>query len=412
MFEVLIWSRIEHWWAHNRVVSDLQGACRKGTSCIHTALTLQETISKERERNKKVFVAYFDVSKAFESMWVDGLFFQLHELGIKDSLWRILYKMYINFSCCVRIGCLNSTWYSMDCGIHQRGFLSLMKYTVFIDALLRQLSANNTCCSIYRIPTSPVGYADDLAACTLNKYKMDQVMKVVYQHSCTWRYNFNPGKSAVLVYGETLNEKKAVSAYCEFKLGKGKVCEKLHYDHSGIKSCVMGDTHFRTAEKIDKAKKILNMSTNMGMIKGGLNLNTCCLIYWSVVFPTLTFGCEAWVIKPKDIDMLQGFQRLAARRIQRLHARSINSTSTACLGWMDIIRVINAKKLFFVRSIACMNDYALIKPIFKGRLDEFLEEDENLFDSPVNQMLKKAFEFQVINEIRNMFNGVMISKQG
>ena len=94
--------------------------------------------------------------------------------------------------------------------------------------------------------------------------------------------------------------------------------------------------------------------------------------------------------------MLQGFQRLAARRIQRFHARSINSTSTACLGWMDIIRVMNAKKLIFVRSMACMNDYAPIKAIFKGRLDEFLEEDENLFDCPANQMLKIAFEFQVI----------------
>ena len=209
-------------------------------SCIHTALTLQETISKERERNDKVFVAYFDVSKAFDSVWVDGLFFQMHKIGIQDSLWRILYKMYINFSCCVRIGSLNSTWYDMECGIHQGGFLSLMKYTVFIDSLLRDLTTNGMCCTIYRIPTSPVGYADDLAACTLNKNRMDNVMKVVHQHSITWRYNFNAGKSAVLVYGETVNEKKAASAYREFRLGKGKVLEKLHYDHVGIKSCVMG----------------------------------------------------------------------------------------------------------------------------------------------------------------------------
>ena len=207
MFEVPIWSRLEGWWVQNRVVSDLQGACRKGSSCIHTALTLQETISKERERHSKVFVAYFDVSKAFDSVWIDGLFFQLYNLGIKDSLWRMLYKMYIEFSCCVRIGNLNSTWYSMGCGIHQGGFLSLMKYTVFIDSLLRQLENSGLCCSVFRTSTSPVGYADDLAASTINKLRMDRVMEVVFQHSCKWRYSFNPGKSAFWFTVKTLLRK-------------------------------------------------------------------------------------------------------------------------------------------------------------------------------------------------------------
>ena len=135
-------------------------------------------------------------------------------------------------------------------------------------------------------------------------------MKLVYRHSCTWRYCFNPGKSAVLVFGESSKDKKVGSIDREFKLGSGKVLVKLHYDHVGIKSCVMGDTHIRTMEKIEKAKKIINMSTNMGIVRGGLNLRTCCLTYWAVVFPSLCFDCEIWIIKARDAELLQGFQRL------------------------------------------------------------------------------------------------------
>ena len=131
-----------------------------------------------------------------------------------------------------------------------------------------------------------------------------------------------------------------------------------------------------------------------------------------MVFPILTFGCEAWVIKPKDVELLQSFQRYAARRLQRLHSRSINSTCTACLGWMDICTVIKAKKLIFVRSIACMNEFAPIKAIFEGRLNEFDEEDTNQYDSPIKQILKISLEFRVTNEIRNMFNGNLMSKPG
>ena len=392
-------------------MSELQGACRKGSSCIHTALTLQETISKERESNDKVFVAYYDVSKAFDSVWIDGLFFQLHKVGIKHSLWRILYKMYLNFKCCVRIGQLSSSWYDMDCGIHQGGFLSLMKYTVFIDSLLRELEDSELCCSIYQVPSSPVGYADDLAACTRNKHRMDKVMDIVYQHSCKWRFSFNPGKSAILVYGDSVKENKEGSIYREFKLGKGKVKEKLHYDHVGIKSCVVRDTHVRTAEKVEKSKKALNMSTNMGIVRGGLNLKTCSIIYWSVVFPALTFGCEAWMIKNKDVELLQAFQRYSARRLQRLHSRSINSTCTACLGWMDIVRVIKAKKLIFIRTIAYMYEYIPLRRIFINRLNDFHGGHDNLFDSPVIQMLEFALEFNVLPIVKSMFNGVPVSKQ-
>ena len=49
LFEVVIWGRISAWWFDERIVSDLQGAGGKGSSCIHTALTLQETIAKDRE---------------------------------------------------------------------------------------------------------------------------------------------------------------------------------------------------------------------------------------------------------------------------------------------------------------------------------------------------------------------------
>ena len=136
LFEALVWERVQTWWFSTHATSVLQGAARKGFSCVHTALTLQETIAKQREGGKKVFIAYYDVSKAFDSVWTDGLFFQLHEIGIKGNLWRLLYKSYKDFQCCVRIGSKDSTYYTMECGIHQGGYLSLVKYTAYIDSLI------------------------------------------------------------------------------------------------------------------------------------------------------------------------------------------------------------------------------------------------------------------------------------
>ena len=53
IYELVIWNRLEPWWKKEEVVSRLQGACRKGQSCVHTSLLLQETVSNALEKNNK-----------------------------------------------------------------------------------------------------------------------------------------------------------------------------------------------------------------------------------------------------------------------------------------------------------------------------------------------------------------------
>ena len=49
IFEILVWLRLEKWWNESGVISSLQGACRIGQSCVHTAYLLQETVSTALE---------------------------------------------------------------------------------------------------------------------------------------------------------------------------------------------------------------------------------------------------------------------------------------------------------------------------------------------------------------------------
>ena len=67
------------WWDESGAISQLQGACRKGISCVYSAL--QESISTLfLETHNKGFVTYLDVSKAFDGVWIGGLFYRLWEI--------------------------------------------------------------------------------------------------------------------------------------------------------------------------------------------------------------------------------------------------------------------------------------------------------------------------------------------
>ena len=114
----------------------------------------------------------------------------------------------------------------MSCGIHQGGILSLLKYTAFINTLLVTLQDSGLYCALARLKTSPLGYADDVAAASTSKNNTDRILNIVHQHSCKWRYDLNADKSAVLVYGETAAQNR----------------NHIQYAHTGwvVKKCLNG----------------------------------------------------------------------------------------------------------------------------------------------------------------------------
>ena len=105
LFEILTWNRLRFWWEDQQVISPLQGS-----SCLHTAAVLQEVISVGLDTSMRVFVAYFDVAKAFDSVWIDGLFYQLRIKGLVGKEWRLLYSTYTEFWCKVWLHGVYSDW--------------------------------------------------------------------------------------------------------------------------------------------------------------------------------------------------------------------------------------------------------------------------------------------------------------
>ena len=241
---------------------------------------------------------------------------------------------------------------------------------------------------------------------------MHRVLGVVGQHGRTWRYAFNAKKSAIMVFGETPAESLRGSNARMFKLGNDRVKETKFYDHVGLKTCLKGDFYIRTEEKVKKARTTLNMATCMGFRRGGLNIRTCCIIYWTVVIPTLCFGCELWILKDKDIQILQSFQRFAARRIQRLHPRSLNSTSRVCLGWIDIVYYIMAKKAIFMRTIIMMKEYIPIRQVLALRLENYPNNvsESNVNNSPLYDLLNTCSTLNLIPTVKPMLSCEFTSK--
>ena len=329
-------------------------------------------------------------------------------MGVRDKMWRLMYRAYVDFKCRVRLGNELSDWYELNCGIHQGGFLSLTKYVAFINSLIVSLETSNLCCQIHRVPASPAGYADDLAAACTTKQKTDMVMDKVNQFGCKWRFQFNAKKSAILVYGEENWERKIGNKNRFYKLGKDKVQEKLEYDHVGIKACVL-EENSRVEEKLAKGRRALNATAGLGIRKNGLVVATCNLIFWTIVIPIITFGCELWSISDSDILRLQAFQRYAGRRVQRFPQRSPSSSSFFGLGWVRLETLISVKKVLFIHTLVRMINNNRLSTIFKARVLDYLKDRENgesnVHCSPIFSMLNSSKKLGLIDIVLDTICG-------
>ena len=152
---------------------------------------------------------------------------------------------------------------------------------------------------------APLGYADDVATASTNKNNTDRVLKIVYDHSCKWRYRFNPKKSAVLVFGESERENRHNSAPRTYRLGTDLIKEDQNYDHIGLRNNCQWQNKERIVLKISKGRNALNAASGLGLKPGGLTIKACSMIVWAMVVPIVTFACELWVLNDEDIILLE-----------------------------------------------------------------------------------------------------------
>ena len=73
------------------VLHEGQAGFRMNRSCTDNIYTLNEIV-QGRLRERKQF--FLDVQKAYDTVWRDGLWVKMWDMGVRGKLWRVIRRMY------------------------------------------------------------------------------------------------------------------------------------------------------------------------------------------------------------------------------------------------------------------------------------------------------------------------------
>ena len=220
--------------------------------------------------------------------------------------------------------------------------------------------------------------------------------------------SYNAKKSAVMVYGESKSEYRKGSKYREFALCDEKVKETTAYDHVGIKNCLFHDYKPRTEERLSKGRRAFNAVTSVGIKKRGISMKVCSTLFWTIIAPIVTYGCEVWVPRGDELESMRKFQRMIGRRRQRLTSNSPNYSAYLPMGWMSLDRFVQGKNLMFIRTILELKEDATCRRLLVDRSLKFSQDIQrargNENDSPIFSLLNANIDADLFDTCMNMIH--------
>ena len=94
MFCKVLNNRLVHCLDKEGVLHEGQAGFRVNRSCMDNIYTLNEIVHGRLKGDKETYGFFLDVQKVYDTLWQDGLWLKLWDMGVKGKMWRVIKKMY------------------------------------------------------------------------------------------------------------------------------------------------------------------------------------------------------------------------------------------------------------------------------------------------------------------------------
>ena len=226
-----------------------------------------EAVSQFAQLGESMYMCFYDLQKAFDSVQYPVLPKRLYEAGISGKTWRLIRDWYDHPKSRVRVGNQLSAEFTLERGVLQGSVLSPVLFLLVMDPLLKELECSSLGPSIYGTYAGAFAHADDICTVTSSLPSLQQQIHMVQNFAEENALTLNPAKCEVLIVSPSkLAPSTPVCTIADQSLLPKESVKCLGYWWSWDLSATKA-----VDEAIKKARKAFFAYGAMGTFQGKLN---------------------------------------------------------------------------------------------------------------------------------------------
>ena len=210
IFSLTLRTRLNKWCEDHNVLSDSQFGFRNNRSTTDCIFILHIIIQKILSQKSKLYCAFIDYEKTFDTVIRDGLWVKLFKCGNSSRMIAILKSIYSVVKSCVRYCGDLSDFFDVSLGVKQGEPLSPLLFILFINDVQDNINVNNLSeYDINQLCIFLLLFADDIVLFTTNPRSLQLQLNSLYEFSQKWGLKINTKKTKICIFE---NRK----SYCNF----------------------------------------------------------------------------------------------------------------------------------------------------------------------------------------------------
>ena len=372
-----------------RILPETQCGFRSNRSTVDMIFAARQLLEKSREQHRSLFVAFIDLSKAFDSVDRTLLWKVLQQYGCTKHFTKLLESLHNGMTARIKIGEDLSEPFAVTRGVKQGCVLAPVIFNIYVQCVTHLLSKAldedlkitlnyrtdrnlfdakklKAKTKIQQTSLLELQYADDCALVADSPKVLQTVLTFVTQFYRKLGLNINIGKTEVMEL--TTPHITRSPNIMEINGTPLKVVPTFKYLGSHISSnCHLDD---ELSYRLGQATRAYGRLSHKVFHNKNISLSTKVMVYNAMVLSSLLYGSETWTLYHHQTRMLESFHMRCLRRILGVtwkhripNTEILQKTASA-----SISNILHRSHLRWLGHVIRMNDSRLPKQLLYGEL--------------------------------------------
>ncbi|MCG7879398.1 MAG: reverse transcriptase domain-containing protein, partial [Candidatus Thiodiazotropha endolucinida] len=304
LFSLIVRNRINNWCEDQNHLDNCQFGFRDGRSTADCIFILQSIIQKTFNNKSKLYCAFIDYEKAFDTIIHDAMWTKLINTGVSSKIVSIVRSIYSKITAAIKLNDDISSCFDICLGLKQGEPLSLLLFVLFINDIRHHLQGEGADGTINGISIAQLSlfillFADDMVLFSENPDELQVLLNRLYQYSTDWGLKVNTLKTKICIFQKRRQAAARAWIYNNEEL---EIVDSFCY--LGLKFYYNGNIEMSTKTLSEQALRAAN--NLLALFKRiSFDVKTKLSLFDSLVTPIILYGAEYWgIFDIKNVDRI------------------------------------------------------------------------------------------------------------